>query len=53
MLDAALAELGGNGYESQRTVLALLTARGEIARLARSIVLTYTGDDGARKSMPT
>ncbi|WP_375161733.1 methyl-accepting chemotaxis protein [Bradyrhizobium sp. RDT46] len=42
MLDAALAELGGNGSESQRTVLALLTARGEIARLARSIVLTYT-----------
>ncbi|WP_375305468.1 methyl-accepting chemotaxis protein [Bradyrhizobium sp. A11] len=42
MLDAALAELGGNGSESQRTALALLTARGEIARLARSIVFTYT-----------
>ncbi len=41
MLDAALAELGGNGSESQRAA-ALLTARAEVARLARSIVLTYS-----------
>ena len=41
MLDAALAELGGNGSESQRAA-ALLTARAEAARLARSIVLTYS-----------
>ncbi|WP_339028253.1 methyl-accepting chemotaxis protein [Bradyrhizobium symbiodeficiens] len=42
MLDAALAESGGNGSESQRTAPALLTARNEVARLARSIVLTYS-----------
>jgi len=40
MLDAALAESGGNGAE--RTGLALLTARGEIARLTRSIVLSFS-----------
>ncbi|UPJ60253.1 methyl-accepting chemotaxis protein [Bradyrhizobium sp. 192] len=42
ILDAAPAESGGNGSESQRTATALLTARSEIARLARSIVLTYS-----------
>ncbi len=41
MLDAALAEAGGNGSENPRA-LALLTARSEVARLARSAVSSYS-----------
>ncbi|MFK4505488.1 methyl-accepting chemotaxis protein [Bradyrhizobium daqingense] len=41
MVDAALTEAGGSGSESQRAA-ALLTARSEVARLARSVVSSYS-----------
>ncbi|KYG98073.1 methyl-accepting chemotaxis protein [Bradyrhizobium sp. DOA1] len=41
MLDAALVEAGGSGSESQRAA-GLLTARSEVARLARSVVSSYS-----------
>ncbi len=41
MLDAALAESGSNGSDNPRA-LALLTARNEVARLARSAVSSYS-----------
>ncbi|WP_407117200.1 methyl-accepting chemotaxis protein [Bradyrhizobium sp. LMG 9283] len=41
VLEAALAEAGGNGSENQRAP-ALLTARSEVARLVRSVVSSYS-----------
>ncbi len=42
MFEAAAAELGKSGSDNQRALTAMLTARADIARLSRSIVMAYT-----------
>ncbi|MBR0777370.1 HAMP domain-containing protein [Bradyrhizobium diazoefficiens] len=41
MFDAAAAELGKSAAENQRALMAISTARADIARLSRAIVMAY------------